>query len=86
MGNDILDRVLTTDFTGVINILGILKIPLLLVLIGALFYALMLSLKIRILRDTIELEGSGKIRILVYINLLLSLFITIIGTIIIVLG
>jgi len=86
MENDILDRVLTTDFGEVINIVGLLKIPLLLVLIGALFYALMLSLKIRILRDTIELEGSGRVRVLVYINLLLSLFVTIIGTIIIVLG
>lgn len=86
MEGDILNKVSTIDITQLVNIIGILKIPLILVLVGTLLYALMLSLKIRILRDTIELEGSSRIRVLVYINLLLSLVMTVLGTIIIVLG
>ncbi len=86
MEGDILNKVSKIDITQVVNIIGILKIPLILVLVGTLLYALMLSLKIRILRDTIELEGSSRIRVLVYINLLLSLVMTVLGTIIIVLG
>jgi len=46
----------------------------------------MLILKIRILHDTIDLEGSDKAKVLVYVNLVVSLVVGILGVIIIVLG
>jgi len=46
----------------------------------------MLSLRTKILVDTVESEGNIKIKILVFINLLVSLIIGVVGTIIIVLA
>ncbi len=86
MGNEILDKIFNTDFDLSINFGGLLKFPLILVLLGCLFYAFMLFLKLRILKDTIDLEGSTKMRVLVLLNLLISLIISIIGIVIIVLG
>jgi len=46
----------------------------------------MLVLKIKILADTIESEANKKIKSIVYINLLVSIVIGILGTFIIILG
>lgn len=86
MGSEILDNIFNTNFNLSINFGGLLKLPLIVVLIGCLFYAFMLFLKLRILRDTIDLEESYKMRVLVFFNLLISLIISIIGIVIIILG
>lgn len=80
------DNIVNTDLNFSLNLGGILKLPLILVLLGCLLYAFMLFLKLRILKDTIDLEGSTKMRVLVFLNLLISLIICIVGVIIIVLG
>lgn len=86
MENGILNEMLSTDLNLSFNLGGILKLPLILVLLGCLFYAFLLFLKLRILKDTIDLEGSTKMRVLVFLNLLISLIVSIVGIIIIVLG
>lgn len=80
------DNIVNTDLNFSLNLGGILKLPLILVLLGCLLYAFMLFLKLKILKDTIDLEGSTKMRVLVFLNLLISLIICIVGVIIIVLG
>lgn len=86
MENGILNEIYSTDLNLSFNFGGILKLPLILVLLGCLFYAFLLFLKLRILKDTIDLEGSTKMRVLVSLNLLISLIASIVGIIIIVLG
>ena len=80
------DNIVNTDLNFSLNLGEILKLPLILILLGCLLYAFMLFLKLRILKDTIDLEGSTKMRVLVFLNLLISLIICLVGVIIIVLG
>ena len=86
MENSILDKVLGFDFGQMGSLVILLKIPLIIILAVCIFYAFMLILKIRILHDTIDLEGSDKAKVLVYVNLVVSLVVGILGEIIIVLG
>jgi len=86
MGNTILDKVLGFDFGQMGSLVILLKIPLIIILAVCMFYSFMLILKIRILHDTIDLEGSDKAKVLVYANLVVSLVIGVLGIIIIVLG
>lgn len=86
MENSILDKVLGFDFGQMGSLVILLKIPLIVILAVCIFYSFMLILKIRILHDTIDLEGSDKAKVLVYANLVVSLLIGILGIIIIVLG
>lgn len=86
MNNSILDNVMSANLEPIVSLGDILKVPLVLVLILCIFYAFMLSLKVKILMDTVESDGNNKVRRLVLINLLLSLLLGILGTIIIVLG
>ncbi len=86
MENSILDKVLGFDFGQMGSLVVLLKIPLIIILAVCIFYSFMLILKIRILHDTIDLEGSDKAKVLVYANLVVSLVVGILGIIIIVLG
>lgn len=86
MENSILDKVLGFDFGQMGSLVILLKIPLIIILAVCIFYSFMLILKIRILHDTIDLEGSEKAKVLVYVNLVVSLVVGILGIIIIVLG
>ncbi len=86
MENSILDKVLEFDFGQMGSLVILLKIPLIIILAVSIFYSFMLILKIRILHDTIDLEGSDKAKVLVYANLVVSLVVGILGIIIIVLG
>ena len=86
MGNTVLDKVLGFDFGQMGSLVILLKIPLIIILAVCMFYSFMLILKIRILHDTIDLEGSDKAKVLVYANLVVSLVIGVLGIIIIVLG
>jgi len=86
MENSILDKVLGFDFGQMGSLVILLKIPLIIILAVCIFYSFMLILKIRILHDTIDLEGSDKAKVLVYANLVVSLLVGILGIIIIVLG
>ena len=86
MGNTILDKVLGFDFGQMGSLVILLKIPLIIILAVCMFYSFMLILKIRILHDTIDLEGSDKAKVLVYVNLVVSLVVGILGIIIIMLG
>lgn len=86
MESNIFENIISKDWNPVLDLGDILKIPLVLVLLGCLFYAFMLFLKVKILMDTVESENSSKMKALVYANLLISILVSIIGTIIIVLG
>jgi hypothetical protein len=86
MENSILNKVLGFDFGQMGSLVILLKIPLIIILAVCIFYSFMLILKIRILHDTIDLEGSDKAKVLVYVNLVVSLVVGILGIIIIVLG
>jgi len=86
MENSILDKVLGFDFGQMGSLVILLKIPLIIILAVCMFYSFMLTLKIRILHDTIDLEESDKAKVLVYANLVVSLVIGVLGIIIIVLG
>lgn len=81
---DILNKITTLNLTQSVNIFGIIRIFIILLMGGVFFYSLMLFSKIKILRDTIELEGSGRVRALITLNLLLTLFIAILGIIIVI--
>lgn len=74
----------TSSFS--LNIGDLLKVPLIMLLLGNIFYSVMLVLKIKIMIDTIESESNSKIKALVYINLLISVIIGIFATLIILLG
>jgi hypothetical protein len=69
-----------------INLGDILKVPLVMLVLGNIFYSLMLLLKLKILVDTIDSQGKKKMKALVYINLLISLVAGLVGTFIIILG
>jgi hypothetical protein len=69
-----------------INWIDIFKIPLVVVLLGILLYSFLLVLRIKILVDTVDSEGNKKMLLLGYVNLLVTLFTTIVGTIIILLA
>lgn len=70
----------------VINFGDILKVPLILILFGILLYSFLLLLKVRILVDTVESEGNFKMKTLVTLNLFVTIFTTIFGILIILLG
>ena len=80
------ERIFEESFKLSVSVGDILKIPLIVLLIGNIFYAFMLVLKVKILVDTVEAEGNSKIKKLVYLNLLISILIGIVGTIIIILA
>jgi len=82
----IYEKLFTDTMRLTINLGDILKLPLIVILIGNIFYSLMLVLKIKILIDTVESENNGKIKALVYINLLVSLVVALLATFIILLG
>ncbi|HNW23253.1 MAG TPA: hypothetical protein PKH06_00620 [Candidatus Dojkabacteria bacterium] len=86
MEESIFEQILSVDWSPSISFGGMFKLPLILVLIVCIFYAFMLSLRTKILVDTVESEGNTKIKVLVFINLLVSLIIGVVGTIIIVLA
>ncbi len=79
-------KLFTDTMRFTINLGDVLKLPLIVILIGNIFYSLMLVLKIKILVDTVESENSGKIKALVYINLFVSLVVALLATFIILLG
>jgi hypothetical protein len=80
------ERIFEESFKLSVSVGDILKIPLIVLLIGNIFYAFMLVLKVKILVDTVEAEGNSKIKKLVYLNLLISILIGIVGTVIIILA
>ena len=86
MGNNILDNVFKVNLPGLEGLLVLLKIPFIIIFAVCIFYSFMLILKIRILRDTIDLEGGNKVKAVVYTNLLISLIAGIVGIIIVVIG
>jgi len=86
MGSNILDNVFKVSLPGLEGLLVLFKVPLIILFAVCIFYSFMLILKIRILRDTIDLEESNKVKAVVYINLLISLIAGILGIIIVVLG
>jgi len=85
MGN-IYDEIFANTWEPVLNLGDILKIPLVIILVGVLLYSFMLLLKVRILVDTINSEGNFKMKALVSFNLFITIFATILGTMIILLG
>lgn len=87
MNNDIYDELFTNTIQFPLISLGSLfKIPLVIFLLGNLFYAYMLVLKVRVLVDTFDSNGNTKIKTLVYTNLIVSIAAAILGTVLILLG
>lgn len=83
---DIYGRLLSDTPAFTLNLGSILKLPLIIILIGNIFYSLMLILKTKILSDTVDSDGSRKIKVLVYINLFISLITTLLASFLILLG
>jgi hypothetical protein len=67
-------------FTG-----GIVKILVALILFVIIFYSFMLVLKIRVLQDTVDVSSSGIAKIVIRVNLLLTLVGSVIAFILILL-
>ena len=78
--DNIYTEIFSNTWEPVINLGDILKIPLVIVLVAVLLYSFMLLLKVRILVDTINSEGNLKMKALVSLNLLITIFATILGT------
>lgn len=74
------------DSKDVFNLGDILKLPLLIILIGNIFYSIMLLFKTKILIDTVSLENNQRIKVLVYINLGISLITALLALFLILLG
>lgn len=86
MEEDIFKQIININWEPTVSFVDIMKVPLVIVLIVCLFYSFMLFLRAKILIDTVESEENSKIKTLVFINLLISLVISIFGTIIIIVG
>jgi hypothetical protein len=71
--NDFLDNLETTGGSISIDILQLLKLPIILVLIGNIFFSLLLFLRVRILADTFKAPQNKIVKtiILLYIFLVL---------------
>lgn len=82
MYNSLFDR----QYGISINFKDILKLPLVVFTIGNIFYSFMLTLKIKVLSDTVDSPNNGKIKALVYFNLLISIITAILASILILLG
>lgn len=81
--------ILNTIGTGDIEIVGpafIFKLLFVLLFAGYLGYAFMLTLRIRILQDTVKTGGSNIVRIVTYIHLLVALLGSLLGVILVLLG
>jgi hypothetical protein len=52
---------------------GLLKLLIILILVIVLFYSFMLLLKVRVLQDTVELSPTNFTKILLMVNLLVTL-------------
>lgn len=83
---NIFDNLVLDVWEPTINIGDLLKAPLIVILIGVLLYAFLLLLKVRILVDTVESEGNFRMKVLVSINLFVTILACVLGTIIILLG
>lgn len=86
MEADIFKQIININWEPTVSFVDLMKVPLVIVLIVCLFYSFMLFLRAKILIDTVESEENSKIKTLVFINLLISLVISILGTIIIIVG
>lgn len=85
--NNFYDQIFNSRNTDInINLGGLLKIPLLAVLIGVVLYAFLLVLRVRILVDTVDTTGNINMKMLAYINLAIALVGALIGSILIILG
>ncbi len=80
--NDILDNLGKNPLSGLgINAIGLLKAPIIIILIGNLLFSALLFLRSRILADTFESSSNKVIKIIVSSYLVL----TVIGSIVTVL-
>lgn len=86
MEEDVFKQIININWEPTVSFVDIMKVPLVIVLIVCLFYSFMLFLRTKILIDTVESEENSKMKTLVFINLLISLVISILGTIIIIVG
>lgn len=86
MEEDVFKQIININWEPTVSFVDIMKVPLVIVLIVCLFYSFMLFLRTKILIDTVESEENSKMKTLVFINLLVSLVISILGTIIIIVG
>lgn len=75
-----------TNNFPMITLGSLFKIPLVILLLGNLFYAFMLVLKIRILIDTFDSPSNTRIRTLAYANLAVSVIGAVLGIVLILLG
>jgi hypothetical protein len=84
--NQIYDNLFSNTWQPTVTLGDLLKIPLIVLGVGSIFYSLMLLFKSRILIDTINSQANAKIKMLVYVNLLISVVTVLLATFIILLG
>lgn len=72
--NDLLDNIGGVSLgTLSVNLVSILKLPLILFLFGNILFAILLLLRVRILADTFESPQNSIVKTIVFIYLVLSI-------------
>ncbi len=82
---DVLDGIGPGE-VGIFGVGIIFKVLFILIFTGYLGYAFMLTLRIRILNDTVKTDTNGFVRLLTYIHLLVALIGSLFGVILVLLG
>ena len=85
--NEILNNLYTIQIGTIeFNLIPLLKIPVILLLIGNLFSALILYLRVRILTDTFVMEDSKKMKSIVVLYLIATLLLTLLAMLFLILS
>ncbi|NLZ24183.1 hypothetical protein GX888_00320 [Candidatus Dojkabacteria bacterium] len=81
---DILGQMNVIKIDPMFNLESVFKFASILILLAALFYAFLLVLRVKIVIDTVQSDANPTMKALAYANLLISIVISVLGTIIIV--
>lgn len=82
---DVLDAIGPSEIS-IVGVGFVFKLLFILIFTGYLSYAFMLTLRIRILNDTVKTDTNGFVRMLTYIHLLVALIGSLFGIILVLLG
>lgn len=82
---DILRNINTIDF-GVMGLNSAIKALFLVIIVGYVIYALLLTLRVRILSDTVKTPTSGTARLFSYLHLLIAIIGSFLAAILILVG
>ena len=82
---DILGGINTIEFTTG-SVAGILKLIFVVVAIGYLIYVFLLTLRVRILADTVNTPNNKNTKLASYLHLIISIIVTALSVILILIG